>query len=54
MRVIDVHNNKITEELDCSLMTRLSKVDISDNQYDRLIAHPQHTAIRGLLQQPAG
>ena len=47
LRVIDVHSNKLAGEIDCSNMIKLSKVDISDNQYTKLTV-PTHNTLQNV------
>lgn len=41
LRVLDVHNNKIEGSIDCSAMTKLSKVDVANNKLTRFILPKQ-------------
>ena len=44
LRVLDCHENEIAGTIDCSEMTKLSKVDCADNKVEELIL-PKHDAL---------
>ncbi len=44
IKVLDVHENDIEGTVDCSAMTRLSKVDVADNRISTLLL-PKHSTL---------
>lgn len=44
LRVLDIHENAIEGEIDCSAMASLSKVDIADNHFTSLTL-PKHSVV---------